>query len=195
MSTAIQGPGEIRSVGSRLGTQREYETIVILRPETNKGGVLEFVDKAKTIFTTQGSRLQKFDNWGLRTLAYPIARSAKGVYLYLRYLGGSDVVQEFERNLRITENVLRFLTVRVDDDVDPDARPSSVTDAEIDELAEPGEDPIDVERRRQEEAAAAAAVEAAERASSAADEDDDVEEGEEDDEEQDDEDEDEDAED
>jgi small subunit ribosomal protein S6 len=140
----------VRSVSSRVGTQREYETVVILRPEIAKQGILEFVDRVRGILRSEGSRLTKFDNWGLRTLAFPIKRSAKGVYLYTRYLGGSGVVAELERNLRITESVLRFLTVRVDDDVDPQARPDEVTDAAIQEVAEPGEDPIEFERQRRE---------------------------------------------
>lgn len=171
MSTAITGPGAVLSVSSRVGTQREYETILIVRPETNKAGVLELVEKIKTILSSRDSRLQSFDNWGLRTLAYPIKRNARGVYLYLRYLGGSEVVVELERNLRIMETVLRFLSVKVDEDVDPAARPDAVSDAEIEEVAEPGEDPVEVERRRQEAeaaaAAAAAAAEAAERAAAA----------------------------
>lgn len=160
--------GVVRSVSSRVGTQREYETVTIMRPETNKAGVLEFVDKVNGILGTKGSRLQKFDNWGLRTLAYPIKRNQKGVYLYFRFLGGSDVVQELERNLRITENCLRYLSVRVDEDVDPEARPSEVSSAAIEEIAEPGEDPVEVERRRQEEEARIAAEQAAaERAAAA----------------------------
>lgn len=169
MSTAITGPGAVLSVSSRVGTQREYETTIIVRPETNKAGVLEFIEKVKGILASRDSRLVKFDNWGLRTLAYPIKRNARGVYLYVRYLGGSDVVTELERNFRITENVLRFLSVRVDEDVDPSARPDAVSDADIEEVAEPGEDPVEVERRRQaEEAAAAAAAAEAEAAARAA---------------------------
>jgi small subunit ribosomal protein S6 len=168
MSTAITGPGAVLSVSSRVGTQREYETTIIVRPETNKAGVLEFVEKIKAILDGRDSRLLKFDNWGLRTLAYPIKRNARGVYLYVRFLGGSDVVTELERNLRIMENVLRFLSVRVDEDVDPSARPDAVSDADIEEVAEPGEDPVEVERRRQaEEAAAAAAAAEAEAAARA----------------------------
>jgi small subunit ribosomal protein S6 len=148
-----------------MGTQREYETVIIMRPETNKAGVLEFVEKVQAILRSKGSRLQEFDNWGVRTLAYPIAHQPKGVYLYLRFLGGSDVVQELERNFRITEKVLRFLSVRVDEDIDPAARPGEVSDKDIDEVAEPGEDPVEVERRRrEEEARVAAETAAAERA-------------------------------
>jgi small subunit ribosomal protein S6 len=164
--------GVARSVSSKRGTQREYEATLILRPETNKAGIADLVGKLQGILGNEGSRLQKIDNWGVRTLAYPIQRSKKGIYLYTRFLGGSNVVNELERNLRIDETVLRYLTVLVDEDVDPEARPSDITDELLDAASESARDPLDIlaeqQAKAREEAAAAAAAAAAEAAAEAA---------------------------
>ncbi|MCA9716955.1 MAG: 30S ribosomal protein S6 [Myxococcales bacterium] len=114
---------------------------MILRSNTNKAGILELVAKIRGIFDSFGSRLLKIENWGMRTLAYPIKRNRTGLYMYWRFLGGSDVVQEFERVLKINDAVVRYYTVRVEDDVDPDARPSEVTEDLLEQVSEPPPDP------------------------------------------------------
>ena len=133
--------GQVLSVSNKQGTKREYETILILRPNTNKDGIREFVTKMQGVFEKCGARLIKIENWGNRLLAYPIKRSANGIYLYWRFLGGSDIVHEFERNLRINDSVLRFYTVLVDEDVDPAARPSEITDDLLENISEPPPEP------------------------------------------------------
>ncbi|MCA9690553.1 MAG: 30S ribosomal protein S6 [Nannocystaceae bacterium] len=133
--------GAVRSVSSRQNTQREYETVMILRPGVSKGAILELVSKVQGVFEGQGARLLQLENWGVRTLSYPIKRNKSGVYLYWRFLGGSDVVAEFEFGLRINEHVLRYYTVRTDDDVDPHARPSEITEDLLDAVSEPPPDP------------------------------------------------------
>ncbi len=139
MSTAT--PGEVLSFRSRRGTKREYETVMILRPETNKDGILDLIYRMQAVFKNTRAHLLKIDNWGTRTLAFPIKRCQKGIYMYWRFLGGSDVVAEFERNLRNLDVVIRYHTVKVDDDVDPNARPSEVTEEIINVVAEPLPEP------------------------------------------------------
>lgn len=147
MSAAI---GEVRSVRSRQGTQREYETVLILRSGTNKTAILELVQKMMGVFKTSGATLIKIENWGSRTLAYPIRRATTGVYLYWRFLGGSDVVREFERNLEITDAVLRYHTVMIDEDIDPEARPSEITEDLLDAVSEPPPEPVAAEEEATE---------------------------------------------
>jgi len=139
MSAAI---GEVRSVRSRQGTKREYETVIILRSGTNKAAILELVQKMMGVFKNAGATLIKIENWGSRTLAYPIRRATTGVYLYWRFLGGSDVVREFERNLEIIDAVLRYHTVMIDEDIDPEARPSEITEDLLDAVSEPPPEPV-----------------------------------------------------
>jgi small subunit ribosomal protein S6 len=62
------------------------------------------------------------DDWGKRRLAYPIQRSQYGRYVYFNYMGPNSLVSELERNLRIDDSFLRFLTVRLADDIDVAAR-------------------------------------------------------------------------
>ncbi|MBK8264593.1 MAG: 30S ribosomal protein S6 [Nannocystis sp.] len=134
--------GQVLSHASRRGTKREYETVIILRSAANKNDILDLVHKGQGVFESYGARLIQIENWGSRTLAYPIDRATTGIYLYWRYLGGSDIVREFERNLRLADKVLRFQTILVDQDVDPVARPSEVTEDLLHAISEPPPEPI-----------------------------------------------------
>lgn len=134
----------VRSYAALRDTQREFETTMILRPDINKDGIADVVTRLQGLYERNGSRMQKIDNWGLRTLAYPIKAHKKGIYLYVRYLGGSDIVKELERNLRIWDEVIRYLTVVIDGDVDPEARPSDIDDESLDAASDVAPDPLDI---------------------------------------------------
>jgi small subunit ribosomal protein S6 len=151
--------GAVQSVAAKQNTQREYESVIILRPETAKPEIAELIARMQKVFDERGGRLLKIDSWGIRVLAYPVAHYRKGIYLYWRYLGGSDMVAEFERHMRLVDRVIRFYTVLVDQDIDPEARPSEVTEELLDAASEPGPDPDVVARKAAEEAAARRAVE------------------------------------
>jgi small subunit ribosomal protein S6 len=140
-----------RAYSALRGTQCEYETTMILKPETHKEGIRALAGRLQGILDRNGGRLQKIDNWGTRTLAYPIGRNKKGIYLYIRYLGGSDMVKELERNLRIHDDVVRYLTVLVDEDVDPGARPSDVDEESMEAATEVAPDPLDSRSEMAEE--------------------------------------------
>lgn len=168
---AVQhAPGAVHSVGATRGTQREYETVLILKPSFGKSDILGLVERMQKVFAERGARLLRIDNWGTRILAFPIKSNRKGIYLYWRYLGGSDLVPEFERILRNHEAVLRHYTVRIDEDVDPEARPSEVTEELLDAASDSGPDPDEERARIEAERAAAEAAEreAAEREAAAA---------------------------
>ena len=150
--------GVVHSVSALRGTQREYETVIILKPAAGKRDILDLVERMQKTFGELNARLLKIDNWGLRTLSFPIKSQRRGIYLYWRFVGGSDVVAEFERRLRIADLVLRYYTVKVDEDVVPDARPSEVTDELLDAVSESAPDPLDIAREAAEKAAAEAAA-------------------------------------
>jgi len=157
----------IRSYRAARGTMREYETVFIVRPQLNQPMILDLVKRLVGVLEKAGGRLIKVDSWGTRILAYPIAHCTKGMYLYWRYLGGSDTVAELERNLRNLDTVLRYHTVKVDEDIVPDARPSEVTEDLLAQVADPGPDPEEVARQKAE--AAAREAEAAAKAEQEAD--------------------------
>ena len=151
----------VRSQRSLRTTQREYETVLILKPDANKSQIKRIVTNVQEMFADGGASLISADNWGLRTLAYPIRRNTRGIYLYLRFLGGSDTVLNFEQKLRLTESILRYLTVKVDEDIDPTARPSEVSEDLLEAVSDTSPDPVEIERQRQADEAAKAAAEAA----------------------------------
>lgn len=151
MATELEH-GRIESVNSAIGTQREYESVIILRPDTAKGDISALIQRMQGVFDDRGGRLIKIDSWGMRILAFPVDRCRKGIYLYWRFLGGSDMVAEFERHMRLSDRVIRFYTIRIDDDVDPNARPSEVTEELLEAVADPGPDPDEVARQAAETA-------------------------------------------
>jgi len=114
------------SMRDEPGTQREFETIFILRPDTNQDGIHTVNTRVRQVIDQLGGRLLKLDNWGKRKLAYEVKKQLKGIYLYWRYLGNAGVVEEIERNLRMLDSVIRYYTVKVDEDVVPTARPETV---------------------------------------------------------------------
>ena len=160
MNTNIE-PAVVRSQRSLRTTQREYETVLILKPDANKSQIKRIVTNVQEMFADGGASLISADDWGLRTLAYPIRRNTRGIYLYLRFLGGSDTVLNFEQKLRLTESILRYLTVKVDEDIDPTARPSEVSEDLLEAVSDTSPDPVEIERQRQADEAAKAAAEAA----------------------------------
>jgi small subunit ribosomal protein S6 len=125
-------------------TSREYETIYILRPNTPNEGVAEVNTKVKAVIEGQGGKILKVDNWGKRRLAYEVAKERKGIYLYWLYLGSPGLVEETERNLRMLDNVVRFLTVKVDENVDIGARPTEIDDTSYERAATTAADEEDM---------------------------------------------------
>ncbi len=125
-------------------TSREYETTYILRPNTTNEGVAEVNTRIKGVIESMGGKVLKVDNWGKRRLAYEVAKERKGIYIYWLYLAKSGVVEEAERNLRLIDNVIRYLTVKVDEDVIVEARPSEIDDASYDKAATTAADEEDL---------------------------------------------------
>ncbi len=123
------------SMRDEPGTQREYETIFILRPDTNQDGIQLVNTRVRSVIDQMGGKLLKLDNWGKRKLAYEVKKQLKGIYLYWQFLGTSGMVEEIERNLRMLDQVVRYYTVKVDEDVDPAARPQAVDEETFNKAA------------------------------------------------------------
>jgi small subunit ribosomal protein S6 len=96
---------------------REYETIYILEPNIDPDEADRVAARIKEIVTARSGKLLKIDNWGKRKLAYPIRKSSRGVFVFLKYLGFEDLVAEIERNLRLLDPVVRYQTVLNHSDV------------------------------------------------------------------------------
>ena len=100
-----------------------YETLFILRPELG-GKAKEFIDRFKKIVEDLHGTEINVEEWGNRDLAYPIQKQSRGYYSLMQYRASAGIVEELERNMKLMEGVMRFLTVRLDEDL---ATPSTET--------------------------------------------------------------------
>ena len=92
-----------------------YETICILHPDLTEEEVQKTIENYTTLITENGGELTKADHWGQRKLAYKVQSFTRGHFIYLLYTGVAETVSELERNLRILDQNIRYMTVKVDD--------------------------------------------------------------------------------
>ena len=92
-----------------------YESVFIARQDITAAQVEALSAKLTGIVTEQGGKVTKNEYWGLKNLAYRIKKNRKGHYTLLNIDAPAAAIREMERNMRIDEDVLRFLTVRVDE--------------------------------------------------------------------------------
>ncbi len=90
---------------------RTYELIMLMDPRLADEEVLSLVEDQKKMIATGGAEVVKEENWGKRKLAYPIDKKEQGIYAILRYETEPSALTEFERIMRLDEQVLRQLTV------------------------------------------------------------------------------------
>jgi small subunit ribosomal protein S6 len=88
----------------------QYETLFVVHPE--KGArTKEYIEKLKKVIEAQDGSVSQVEEWGMRDLAYRIQKQGKGLYTLLRYRATGRAVEELERNLKLTDGILRYLTV------------------------------------------------------------------------------------
>jgi small subunit ribosomal protein S6 len=102
-----------------MNSQREYimafyECVVIARQDVATSQVESLVADYTKILEDNGGRLAGSEYWGLRTLAFRIKKNRKGHYVMLRIDGPAPAVHELERQMRLSDDVIRYLTVRVE---------------------------------------------------------------------------------
>jgi len=105
--------------GTRL---REYETIFLVRPDLAEDLVDKIVERLRGVVQREGGKVIKVENWGKKKVAYEVKKHLRAVYVRFVYLGNTHMVAEFERNLRMTDDVLKYQSVKLADDVDPATR-------------------------------------------------------------------------
>ncbi len=91
-----------------------YETAILFDPELPEDQRKEFLSKLAAIVAGYKGEVLKQDDWGTRKLAYPIRKKQNAYYTFFVYTGGRGVVEEIERNLKIFDGTLRFLSTRYD---------------------------------------------------------------------------------
>lgn len=96
---------------------RHYET-TILRPGLGETGFTEVMERTCAIVTADGGSIIDLDRWGLRKLAYPIKKESQGYYFCLNCAATQAAVLEMERIFRIDDRVLRYLTIKLHEEID-----------------------------------------------------------------------------
>mgnify|MGYP000073689730 CR=1 FL=1 len=91
-----------------------YETLLLLSPELGEEGRKEIMEKLTGVISSESGEIAEVDEWGMRTLAYPVEKQTRGYYTRLVYNGPGPIVAELERNIRITDGIYKFLTVKLD---------------------------------------------------------------------------------
>ena len=97
---------------------KEYETIYILRSDIDADTAEKVQSRVAEVVDREKGKLVKVEAWGRRKLAYPVAKQKKGVYVYVKYVGKGGLVSELERNLKLSDAVLKFQTVLTNEQVD-----------------------------------------------------------------------------
>ncbi|MGH9769475.1 MAG: 30S ribosomal protein S6 [Blastocatellia bacterium] len=94
---------------------RTYEIAFIAAPNTTDDDLSKLNSQIENIITDRGGKITKVDNWGRRKLAYRIEKFDEGIYTFVYVEGSGREIAEVERRLRVTDYVLRYLTVRTDE--------------------------------------------------------------------------------
>src|SRR5439155_21526108 len=115
---AVGGPPQY-APGTRM---REYETILLVRPDLAEDLVDKIVERMRGIVHRDGGKVIKVENWGKKKTSYEVKKNLRAIFIRFLYLGGTKAVAEFERNLRMTDDVMKYQSVKVADDVDASAR-------------------------------------------------------------------------
>jgi small subunit ribosomal protein S6 len=94
---------------------RVYEELFVVKPDTPEEEVDGFVEQVKQLISTGKGTVDKADKWGVRKLAYRIQKYNEGVYVLFQFTSSPDLVKEIERRMRVTDMVIKFITVRIDE--------------------------------------------------------------------------------
>jgi small subunit ribosomal protein S6 len=97
---------------------REYDFTIITKGELTEGDSAKILQGYEALMVNNGGEILKKDEWGSKRLSFPIKKSFRGYYTNYDFVSNSDNLAEMERLMRIDDNVLRYLLVRVDDDKD-----------------------------------------------------------------------------
>lgn len=94
---------------------RVYEELFIVRPDATEEEVDPLIEQLKGVIAQAGGTLDKTDKWGMRKLAYRVMKQTEGQYILLQFSAGAESVKEIERRLRVSDLVMKFITVRLDE--------------------------------------------------------------------------------
>ncbi|MGK6351219.1 30S ribosomal protein S6 [Parapedobacter sp. DT-150] len=93
---------------------QQYETVIVLTPLLSEEISKEAIAKFRTILTEGGAEIVHEDNWGLKKLAYPIAKKTTGFYHLIEFKAPGELISKLEIEYKRDERVMRFLTIKLD---------------------------------------------------------------------------------
>ncbi len=93
---------------------RIYEELFIIRPDATEEEIDQIIEQMKGVITNAEGTIDKVDKWGKRRLAYRVDKHREGSYVLFQFTAKPETVKELERRLRVTDSVIKFLTVRID---------------------------------------------------------------------------------
>ena len=139
---------------------RRYETIVIVDPDLGEEQRGTVFDKIRELIPHMGGLLVEFDEWGGRKLAYEIKKKQRGYYVRMNYCGSGDLVSEMERQFRIEDRVMKYMTVLLDKEADMERIQEAMTQSKAEAEAAAAESKAKAEAAAAESKAKAEAAEA-----------------------------------
>ncbi len=92
-----------------------YESVLIARQDLGASQVNSIVSTLSDALKKEGGEVVKVDNWGLKNLAYRIKKNRKGHYVLLNITAPAKAIFEYERLMRLNEDIIRYMTIRVDE--------------------------------------------------------------------------------
>ena len=93
----------------------KYESIYIINPEVDAEGIKGLVEKFNALIESEGGKVTETNEWGMKKLAYPIKKFTQGYYVLVNFEAKPEFVDELERIYKITDDVIKFITVRKED--------------------------------------------------------------------------------
>src|SRR5262245_48314289 len=94
---------------------RIYEELFIIKPDATEEEIDQIVEQMSGVITHAGGTIDKTEKWGKKRLAYRVEKHREGYYVLIQFTSSPETVKELERRLRVTDAVIKFLTVRIDE--------------------------------------------------------------------------------
>lgn len=92
----------------------KYESVIIVNPNVDEEGIKALEKKFTDIINNDG-KLEKIDNLGKRKLVYEVKKNNEGIYLVLTFEANADLIEELQRNYRITDEVIKFIVIKIEE--------------------------------------------------------------------------------
>lgn len=109
---------------------KEYETVFVIRPDGAESQTNQLLERVNTTIGRHNGAILQQKNWGKKDLAYRVQKYNQGVYFYYNYTGDSGLVADLERTLKLHDLPMKYLTVKIAEEVDVEARRREIAKAE-----------------------------------------------------------------